>query len=965
MAVNTHGKSIWRSFRGAWMTGAVFMFMLLFCSAALARPAAVRGRVVDLSTGEPLSFVTVRLLEAEGKQHGTQTDLEGSFEIPNLAPGAYALKVSMIGYANYEVADLALTEEQTLTVPAIALLPETIQGEEIVVTAEMVKDSEAALLKDRQKASAVSDAISAEQVSRAAAGNAADAMEKVTGVAVVEGKYLYVRGLGDRYSNVRLNGASLASSDPDRNTVSMDIFPSKFLESIVTSKTFTPDQSGDFTGGSVNIKTTTFPDHLKISFSSSTSGNSAAGKRGQFLTYGGGGSDWLAKDDGTRAIPGPLADPNVEIPDIGSTFTNKEKALELDRLSKSFSAVMAPGRTSAPSYHSHALSLGNQIRLFDRQLGYFASVNYSKSYISYVDGVSAQYNLAGNVSETNELDNLQMLKDSKSSEKVLLGVLANFSYKPGASHRLHSTYIHNRSGESTSRYQYGALPRDLPAGTVYETRVLGYVQRALESFQLGGEHNLAGGSSPLKFDWTGSYSKSTQEEPDLRFFTNDYTVVTRSGVTDTVFDIKASNYSMPVRFYRNLNEDIYDAQANLVVPFSRSSSLKLGSSLGHKERTFRERRFMYYSEGARYDGDPETFFSDGMGILDSSYGFYTFGNYIVDASQLASNYDGDQNIFAAYGMVDLPVAGGLRLVTGARYETTRLNVTSQDTREEEGRLSNNDLLPSVNFVYAMGAATNVRAAYSKTLARPTFRELAPYSTFDYVGDFVFSGNPSLKRTLIDNYDVRWEWFVRPGELVAASAFRKDFTDPIERAIISINNEGQFQNVPNARVTGIEFEARLRLDHVARPLGNFQIGGNLTLIKSKVSIPPTELGAIRSLDPNAPDTRNLQGQSPYVINLDLGYVNRRMGTSVNAFYNIFGERLSEVSLGGSPNVFEKPRGMFDLNISQKLGRGISFGFAGKNLFDADVRKVQTYKGREYVVAQHKIGRTYKFGINYNL
>jgi len=497
-----------RPFPGAWCLGAALIFLLVVSSPALAKSALVRGKIVDQSTGEPLSFVTVRLIDGAGNQAGTQTDLDGAFEIPSVAAGKYVLKVSMIGFSAYEITDLQMAEGQTQVLPAIALSMETIQGEEIVVKAEMVKDSEAALLRDRQKASAVSDAISAEQVARSAAGTAADAMEKVTGVAVVDGKYLYVRGLGDRYSSVRLNGAPLASADPDRNSVSLDIFPSKFLESIVTLKTFTPDQSGDFTGGSVNIKTTTFPDKLKVSFTSSASSNARTGSTGDFLSYRGGDTDWLGKDDGTRAIPRAVADPSVEIPDIGTTFTNSERALELDRLSKAFNSVMAPRSGSAPSYHSHALSIGNQIKVADRPLGYFASLNYSKGYNSYRDGVSAQWNLSGNVAETNELDNLQMLNDSRSSEKVLWGFLTNLSYKPGARHRLHSTFIYNRGGESTSRYQFGKLPRDLSEKTIYETRVLGYVERALESFQLGGEHELTG-LLGTKLDWTGSYSKST------------------------------------------------------------------------------------------------------------------------------------------------------------------------------------------------------------------------------------------------------------------------------------------------------------------------------------------------------------------------------------------------------------------------------------------------------------------------
>jgi outer membrane receptor protein involved in Fe transport len=208
--------------------------------------------------------------------------------------------------------------------------------------------------------------------------------------------------------------------------------------------------------------------------------------------------------------------------------------------------------------------------------------------------------------------------------------------------------------------------------------------------------------------------------------------------------------------------------------------------------------------------------------------------------------------------------------------------------------------------------------------------------------------------------------VRPGELLAVSGFFKSFHDPIERAVVSSqNNEGQYQNVPSARVMGLEFEARTQLDHVSQTLRHFQIGGNLTLIDAEVTVPPTELGERRSLDPYAPDTRDLQGQSPYLINLDAGYINHNTGTSINLFYNLFGERMSELALGGSPHIYEQPRGIFDLGISQNLFRGLAIGFQAKNLFDASLKKTQEFKGQEYVVSEYKLGRTLKAGITYTL
>jgi TonB-dependent receptor len=354
-----------------------------------------------------------------------------------------------------------------------------------------------------------------------------------------------------------------------------------------------------------------------------------------------------------------------------------------------------------------------------------------------------------------------------------------------------------------------------------------------------------------------------------------------------------------------------------------------------------------------------------VGIVDSTNGRYRFGNYVVDASQMSDNYDGDQDITAVYGMIDVPLVARLRFIGGARFEVTRLNVASQDPAKQKGEVANDDWLPSVNLVYELGSSMNLRAAYGKTVARPTFRELAPFASFDFIGDFIFVGNPNLKRTLIDNYDLRWEWFARPGEIFAVSGFYKRFQNPIERAIVSNNNQGQFQNVDAATVYGAEFEVRKQLDQIAAFLQHFQAGGNLALVQSRVDIPAKEMATIRQLDPNASGKRELQGQSPYVLNVDVVYDNAKTGTMASLYYNIFGERLTEVSLGGTPNIYEQPRGVLDFTLSQRLLKGITLKAAAKNLLDSEVRKVHHFKNIDYVSRRHTLGRTFSLGLTYSV
>ncbi|MDZ7266694.1 MAG: TonB-dependent receptor [candidate division KSB1 bacterium] len=946
-------------------TGAALLGAALVLAGTLtAAPVGgkIKGRVVDAQTGEALPGVNVVI---EGTTMGAATDIEGMYVISGVAAGKHVVVASIIGYARLRVTEVEV-QEGGITNLDFSVQPEALQADEVVIEAVALKNTEASLLKNRQKAAAVSDAISAEAISRSVSSSAADAMEQVTGASVVDGKYVYVRGLGDRYMNTQLNGVSLPSANPDRNTVSLDLFPGKLLDNIVTVKTFTPDKPGNFTGGTVDIVTRSYPEKFSLTVSTATSFNTQTTFKDDFLSDRGGSKDWLGYDDGTRDLPAVVNGSASVIPSIGAAFSDPRQAYALDRASKAFSSQMAPTFKQAPIDQSYALTVGNQLTLFDRPLGILGSLSYSRSLSSYRNGITGQYQLTGKVSEVNELNNLYLLNDRRSTDEVLWGGLVSLSYKFSKNHELSSNLIYNRSGESLARYQNGTLPRDLGMGTFYETRVLQYTERALGSAQFSGSHYLASLAN-LRVEWTSSLTSSSQDEPDLRYFSNDYTP-TDSRV---IYSIAPSNYSRPVHYYRNLDEEQWESNLNTTLSFKQweglTANLKIGGLHSRKERVFRERRFEFHQTSlARYQGDPAVFFSPQMvGIVDSSNGRYRFGNYIVDASQLANNYDGDQQISAFFAMIDLPLFARLRFIGGARFETTDIFVASQDPLKATGKLVTKDWLPSANFVYELQANMNLRAAYGRTLARPTFRELAPFASFDFVGDFIFVGNPELKRTLVDNYDLRWEWFARPGEIYALSGFYKRFTNPIERAIVSNNNQGQFQNVAEAVVYGAELEVRQRLDVISPMLRNFQLGGNLTLVRSTVDIPTKELLTILQLDPEARGTRELQGQSPYILNLDVSYDNVVTGTVAGLYYNVFGERLSEVSLGGTPNIYEQPRGTLDLTISQRVWGGITVKAGGKNLLDSSVRKVHHFKGVDYVSREHKLGRTFTLGLTYSV
>lgn len=936
--------------------------LLLLAAAAHADSGRIAGTIIDAETGDPLigAFVVVKRPDGAQTPYGAAADLAGQYRIVGVPAGTYLVESSMIGYNRTTVTEVAV-EGGGVAQLDFTLRSEAISLQEVVVEAKAVRHTEAALLRQRQKAPAVSDAISAEEISRAGSGDAAEAMAHVTGAAVQDGRYVSIRGLGDRYSTVQLNGVELPSADPNRRAVAMDLFPSSLLESIVTVKSFTPDQPGNFTGGAVDIGTRSMPAGSYLSVSASTSANTNANLQ-EVLTYDGGDRDWLGLDDGTRDVPEVATG---QIPAFAAAFGDPEAAAGLDRVSKSFSSTMGPTTETAPIDYSSSIAMGNRYDLGGRPLGLLGSVSFSRKHSHYDHGINARYQLTGNASTIDELVDNYNLVDTKSAEEAAWGGLLGASYRPHDAHELGATLIYNRNADDVSRYLVGRFDETLDEADTYETRVLHFTQREVESLQVTGKHHLEplGG---LRVEWSGSEAASTQDEPDLRYFSDNYNL--RNG--DTLYTIKPSSYPDPTRYYRRLDESHREGRVDLTLPFKqwqgRSGEAKAGVFVQDKERTFDETTFRYQRPSThRYGGDPNAFFADGsVGIIDASGTIPRFGNYVVDATLPPNTYGGKQRIGAGYGMVELPLGASLRAIAGARYETTRIDVASVNPALPPGELDEGDLLPSANLVYQVGEA-NLRASWGRTLARPTFRELAPFSSFAFVGDFILSGNESLERTLIDNYDLRWEWFPRPGEIYAVSGFFKAFQNPIERAILTTNGEVQYQNVDAATVTGVELEGRRHLAVLGPWFRNLFAGGNLALVYSNVDIPESELAILRGFDPDPATSRSLQGQSPYVLNLDLSYDGFETRTAVGLYYNLFGRRLAEVSLGGTPSVYEEPRGTLDFTLTRGVGALFSVKVAAKNLLDSKVRFVYPFKGREFVAQEYRSGRSVSLGLSYKV
>jgi outer membrane receptor protein involved in Fe transport len=953
----------------------ILVFIVFSSQILLSQQGILSGKVVDASTGEELIGVNIIL---EGTRLGAATDIDGNYQIKSIPAGQYTLAASMIGYNKLTVTNVLIKPDE-ITKLELSLQTSTYELNEIVVSAEILLNNEAGLLKNRQKSISISDAISSEQLSKSGASDVGDAMKKVVGSTVIDGKYVFVRGLGDRYSSTQLNGAELPSTDPNKKSFQLDLISTSLLDNIITLKTFTPDKPGNFSGGIVDIGTKKFPDKFTLKISGNSSYNSQTSFNSNFIGYNGGNTDWLGFDDGTRNIPGLLENPDIQIPIKQAARFDGEKAKTLNEVSRSFNSVMDVNKISVPVNQSISISMGDNLKTgYESSFGYLGSVTYSRNFSFYDNGTVGRYT----VSDLNadELNPQLLVSDMKGTQEANIGGLVTLAYNLNPNQQIGGNVFYSKSGISLARSQEGKWPQEFgnnPDAPVYYNKVLSWIERDLISYQLRGQHFIEEFLA-ANIDWSVSLSNTTQDEPDYRLLS--YSIGQTANGPNYI--ISGSGFDNPSRYFRTLEDNSQNYTFDLSIPFNQWSDLsakfKTGVFYQNTERTFRERIFSYDVDNKLFNdvnGNLADFFSEeNIGIisvdtLGGSTIRYNFGNVIRDNSKKKNNYDGTLKVFATYGMIELPIFSDLKFVGGVRYEITDMNLISQDTTYKAGKINEQDILPSVNLIYSINQDMNLRFSATQTLARPNFREVAPYSTKEFINDVELQGNPNLRRTLITNFDLRWEWFTKPGELIALSGFYKKMKDPIELSYaegsIASNPIVQFKNVDKATIAGLEFEFRFGLGVFDDLLSNFFIGSNLSLIYSNIDISQSELNQRLAIDSSSSRTRHLQGQSPFVLNIDLTYQNDQSGTSAGLYFNTFGERLSKVSANVNPDVYEQPAPILNFSASQKIFNQLILSLAVKNLLNSDYREVSRFKGNDYTFIEYKTGITYSLGVSYGL
>jgi hypothetical protein len=895
-----------------------------------APPARIIGRVIDAASGEGIGGASLRIV---GSTVGAISGVDGRFAIAGVTPGEVSLQVRRIGYTPKIITGLHPLAGQTLE-QNVVLEAGTVSLEAVTVSAESERGSVDAALDQQRTAVGIVNAVTAEQISRSADGDAAQAVQRVSGVTVQDGRYVFVRGLGERYTTASLNGARLPSPEPERKVVPLDLFPSSLLQAVTTSKTFTPDQPGDFAGASVNVVTREFPAERQVTYTSTVgiSGNAA----GATLPYAPGvGGESFALAGNARRLPPALA--------AAGNFQGNITPADQNRFIGSLRNVWQAGQRTGTPNGSLGMSVGGSDPLFGQRIGYLVSGSYSYSQEANSDQVRAIARPSsqgeGNLVESDRF------AGTTGRSSVLWGGLLNLGTLVGQRTRLALNNTYTRIADNDARVETGSIER---YGASVDVQRLDYVQRSMYSSQLAAEHDLG----RQRISWALTTSGVTRDEPDRSELVYQHDVDPSTGEAARLW---FSSGEGAVRTFSTLEERAYEARADYQLELgtpARPLTLKAGALGRTTDRSADTRAYQITSTQlslAERALPAEQLFDGRFTAGDSA---------ILTISPLGQGgaYTASDRLGAGFAMATVGLGARARLIGGVRLESSQVEVNATSTLGTRvmTRPTFTDVLGSLALNYSVSEFQTVRLSLSRTLARPEYRELAPLTTRDVLGGVLLRGNPDLIRTRIDNADLRWEWYPSRGEVLAAGLFAKRFHAPIEKVYQSTSNGDivTFANADAATDYGVELEARKSLGFVAASLEPVSLFGNLTAMQSRV-----ELGAAQGASTNA--NRPLVGQAPYVLNAGLTFASPTSTASVTLLYNRVGARVINAGADPLPDVLEHPRDMLDLSLRAPVRDGVSLRLDGTNLLDARHLETQGSVTRE----SWRTGRGFRFGVSW--
>ncbi len=799
--------------------------------------------------------------------------------------------------------------------------------EEVVVTGSRLQGSAQAVLDERKQQAFVADILGADQISRTGDSDAASALRRVTGLTLVDGKYIYIRGLGERYSSTQLNSTSVPSPDPTRSVLPLDLFPSSIIESLSVQKSYSPDLPAHFAGGNVNVRTKSIPTETIVKVALQI-GTNSANKSAPF--YAGGEDDWLGSDDGTRALSPAFAQ---AFANGGIDTLNATDAIALFR---SINRNIDAKPIAMDPDIGLNLTFGGKKDIGDiSQIGALAAVSYRNEW-----QVSNERNV-NNLARTSAGIRINEFDDGTSTEHtVKWSAMVNlgYDYNENNHFELNNIFLKDTRDRLRDRRHESTNTINEPDLSQRKIDIL-YEERVLETHQLKGRHNFPKLMN-LGVDWFYSKSNTRRKAPG-GFETTFRLDTINNGSGPQVVSSIAQDVNTRYRF-QNLNDDVKDSGVNLSLPLyfdDWSVELKAGSDFVEKNRDAENidigiQNFAIPAQFLTGDNFAQIFSDNGL-----SQSGYTLR--LNDGTGNGDKYRAATLIDAYYVMGDFEIGSHWRLTGGVRYESFRqVSVPFKPhseffagTTQELAALplKENNLFPSLAATYIMNSEMQFRLNYSQTAIRPDFRDVTTSFYVDPLTEFLVRGSTSLQSSAIDNFDFRWEWYLESGENLSVALFLKNISNPIEQIELPSATEGAplllTANAEDGFVQGIEFEFLKNFSFISDDYANFFTTGNLTFSKSEVNI-------CANTDPNrfclfedqlrqalntsesvtsviTNNTRRLIGHSEWVANLQLGWDSVNGEHSATLVYNVFGPRIIVPGVNGFADAQEQSFNSLDV------------------------------------------------------
>lgn len=933
----------------------IFTFTALIAIAlsSHAQNGTIAGQVVDLKTKEAIIGANVVI---QGTTVGAATDFDGNFTINNVKPGSYTIVVSFVTYKPQTIPDVAV-ESGSKTTLGVTLAEDISELQEVVVTAKKEIATDMNLIQAIKDSKLVVSGISSEQITKLPDRDVAQIAQRVPGVTIVDNRFVIVRGVPERYNQVMINGAIAPSTEIDRRSFSFDMVPAGAIDQMLIYKSGAPELPGDFAGGVIQLitKQPTYEPFTSFGLNFGYRTNTTFQDH---LSSDGGNTDFLGFDDGFRALPNSF-------PAINTLVASSKNSVVRERAGKSLTNNFAVNTRQAPVDMGFNFALARNFKIGNVKFNNLTSLSYSNSYQFYQSNFLRYNDFTATTAEKRF-----EYKDNFYSNDVRVNLMHNWSIDLSDRTKVDFKNLFVQLGENETTIRVGDDKIQNPNfdRTNYAYH---FLSRSIYSGQMEGTHELGDGSS--KLNWLVGLNYIKRNEPDYRRF-RTFRDKTFAGTEEpyTMQLPAAGNVFETGRFWSDLKDLGYSNGLNLEKKFApsiekRAPVLKAGYYVDYKTRNFDARYINYqYPNTADFEQAvgqklsrlplEEIFAPENIKRKD--------GFVIEEGTQPQDSYEGTNLLGAGYVSGSMPF-GKLDLTAGFRGE---YNVQTLKARTNAGPIDINNpifaALPSINAGYNLTDRSLVRAAYSRTVNRPEFRELAPFLYYQFEYEAAIIGSPNLKTAFIDNVDLRWEMYPNPGELVSIGGFYKKFKDPIE-TYLSITTENPqlfYGNAPEATSWGIEFEFRKSLASlgVSKLLRNTSVNLNAAYIESNVNV-----GTVAT---NQFQNRPLQGQSPYIVNLGLYYNDEEAGFSVNAAYNIFGPRIFSVGDKIFPSWWELPRQSVDFQIAKTWSKRFETKVNIQNLLNATYRIYQDNNNdneiktdEEALIQRFQVGTQFSVGL----